>query len=237
MSRTTFSGEASVRMVCEAFGISRQAYSAAQASKREREKAHGLVLPASGPERRENAPRGQVVVPESNRRWATDLTTQATMRDGVVAIVPVIDCGDPVALAIELSKSQASPAVLRPVERALERVFGTPRGVADGLELRSDHGPQYTGADAEALCERSGVAHTFAPVARPTGNAVAERFIQTLKVERRSTRDWESLEELREAIAEWVVRYNTERPHQSLGWRTPAQPRALHLNTPLERAA
>ena len=293
MSRETSRGKASVGQVCEAFGISRQAYYAAQAPGGERSrprgespragistaqlleriravlarcvawgvrkvwaylrhvekvvvsrrrvwkvmKAHGLVLPASGPERRENLPRGQVVVPESNRRWATDVTTQATARDGVIAIVPVVDCGDRVVLAIELTKSQEAPAVLRPVERALENAFGTPRGVPDGLELRSDHGPQYTGADAEALCRTWGLVHTFAPVARPTGNAVAERLIQTLKVELLWTRDWESLDELHEAIAEWVVRYNQQRPHQSLAWRTPAEQRALNLNPPLERAA
>jgi hypothetical protein len=60
-----------------------------------------------------------VVVPTSNRRWATDLTTQVTARDGVVAIVPVVDCGDRVALAIEITKSQEAPAVLWPVARAL----------------------------------------------------------------------------------------------------------------------
>jgi putative transposase len=200
-------------------------------------KAHGLVLPASGPERRENLPRGQVAVPSSNRRWATDLTTQATARDGVVAIVPVVDCGDRVALAIEITKSQEAPAVLRPVERALEDTFGDPRHVPDGLELRSDHGPQYTGADCEKLCKTWHFAHTFAPVARPTGNAVVERFIQTLKVELLWTRDWGSIEELRVAITEWVVRYNEERPHQALGWRTPAEQRAFNLNQPLERAA
>jgi putative transposase len=200
-------------------------------------KAHALVLPASAPERREAAPRGQVAVPESNRRWATDLTTQATMRDGVVAIVPVIDCGDRVVLAIELTRSQEAPAVLRPVEAALAAVFGERCNVPDGLELRSDHGPQYTGSDAEALCQRWGLVHTFAPVARPTGNAVAERVIQTLKVELLWTRDWESIAELEAAIREWVDRYNNERPHQALGWHTPAQQRALNLNPPLDRAA
>lgn len=119
---------------------------------------------------REGAPREHVAVPESDRRWATDLTTQATVRDGVVAIVPVIDCGDRVALAIEITKSQEASAVLRPVERALEGAFARARHVPDGLELRSDHGPQYTGADAEAPCQRWGVLHTFAPVARPTGS-------------------------------------------------------------------
>jgi putative transposase len=200
-------------------------------------KAHALVLPASGPERRDTPPRGHVAVPESNRRWATDLTTQWTLRDGVVAIVPVIDCGDRVALAIEITKSQEAPPVLRPVERAAEEIFGDRRHVPDGLELRTDHGPQYTGADAEALCVRWALAHTFAPVGRPTGNAIAERFIQTLKVELLWTRDWESIEELREAIAAWVLRYNGERPHQSLGWQTPDERRAINLGEPLERAA
>ena len=200
-------------------------------------KAHGLALPASGPERREAPPRERVAVPGSDRRWATDLTTQWTARGGVVAIVPVIDCGDRVALAIEITKSQQAPSVLRPVERVLEDLFGDGFRVPDGLELRSDHGSVYTGADAEALCKRWGVTHTFAPVGRPTGNTIAERFIQTLKAELLWTRDWESIEELRQAIAEWVVRYNEERPHQAVGWRTPDEQRALNLNQPLERAA
>jgi putative transposase len=66
---------------------------------------------------------------------------------------------------------------------------------------------------------------------------VAERVIQTLKVELLWTRDWESIAELEQAISEWVDRYNPQRPHQALGWRTPAQQRAINLNAPLERAA
>lgn len=104
-------------------------------------------------------------------------------------------------------------------------------------ELRIDHRPQYTGADAEALCARRGILDTFVPVARPTGNAVVERFIQTLKVELLWTRDWESIEELRTAIAEWVVRYNQGQTNQSLGWRAPAEQRSLNLNKPTKRAA
>src|SRR5690606_23453272 len=53
-------------------------------------RAHGLVLV------RDCEPgepmRGHVVVPEPNRRIATDLTTVWTRKDGVVAVVPTIDC-------------------------------------------------------------------------------------------------------------------------------------------------
>lgn len=115
--------------------------------------SQGLVLPANGPERYEPPPRGHVAVPESHRRWATDLTTQWTAWDGTVAIVPVVDCGDRVVLAIETTKSQEAPAVLRPVDRALELVFDQRPYVPDRLELRSDHGPQYTGGGASTLGE------------------------------------------------------------------------------------
>jgi transposase InsO family protein len=190
--------------------------------------ALGLVLPPVR-ERDPDAPRGQVVAATSNRRWATDLTTVHTKEDGVVAIVPVVDCGDRVALECGVTKSQESPAVLAPTERALQAVFGGPAGVPDGLELRSDHGPQFTGADCAALARTWRLDHTLAPVGRPTGNAVAERFIQTLKVELIWTRDWDTLEEVRAAVAAWLHVYNTKRPHQALGWQTPAERRAQNL--------
>ena len=99
--------------------------------------------------------------------------------------------------------------------RALKATFRTVEHVPDGLELRSDHGPQYTGADCQDLCEDWHLDHTFAPVGRPTGNAVAQRVIQTLKVELLWTRDWVSIEELRHAVCEWLHIYNNVRPHQA----------------------
>jgi putative transposase len=191
----------------------------------------GLLLPPAR-ERDLNAPRGQVVAAESNRRWATDLTTTWTKRDGIVALVPVIDCGDRCVFECGVSKSQESPALLGPVLRSMRAEFGRPSSIPDGFELRTDHGPQYTGADCEELCRDWRIDHTFAPVGRPTGNAVAERFIQTLKIELLWTRDWESMDELREAVSEWLREYNFDRPHQALDWQTPAERRARSLGLP-----
>lgn len=197
-------------------------------------RAHGLVL-ARDREPGET-PRGHVAVPEPNRRLATDLTTTWTRRDGVVALVPTIDCGDRTAV-VEVTKDQHGPAVLASVERKLVAAFGAPANVPDGLELRTDHGPQYTGADCEALCERWRLLHTYAPVGRPTGNAVVERFIRTLKEELIWLQDWESADELRAAVATWLEHYNTRRPHQALGWQSPTERRAERLAAPVERAA
>jgi putative transposase len=292
VNRDTTYGRATVRQLCAAFGISRQAYYQAQRApvreasnvRPEREgpwataaelevkvresagshpawgvrKIHahlrrrgvvasrkrvwavmrrlGLVLPA--PEHREEGGRcGSVAVPESNRRWATDLTTVWTRRDGLVAVVPVIDCGDRTVLDYEVTTSQESPAVLAPLARALKEQFGRPQHVPDGLELRSDHGPQYTGGDCSQLCEHWRLDHTFAPVGRPTGNAVAERFVLTMKSELIWTRDWESAVELREALACWLDVYHHERPHQALGWKTPSEKRAENRKQHMTLAA
>jgi len=129
------------------------------------------------------------------------------------------------------------PTVLDAAEQALRAAFGSPENVPDGMELRTDHGPQYTGSDCGSMCRRWHVEHTFAPVGRPTGNAVAERLIRTLKEEVIWLRDWDTAEQLREAVAAWVIRYNEHRPHQALGYKTPSEYRAEHLATPLRLAA
>lgn len=291
MKRETSLGRATVKQVCEAFHVSRQAYYQATKPLAESPKAVvadrrgpwvtngvlvtcirqvvaenpgwgsrkvwavlrrdgikasrkrvwklmqvlGLVLPAPNHEARTRY-EGHVSVPDSNRRWGTDLTTVWTRADGVVAIVPVIDFGDRYALDCVVTKSQESAPVLAATRSALVREFVRPSEVPAGLELRTDHGPQFVGRDAEALCNRWRLDHTFAPVGRPTGNAVTERFILTLKTELIWTRDWNSKEELAAAVRDWLEHYNSRRPHQALAWRTPAEQRAMNL-TPQEKKA
>lgn len=193
-------------------------------------KAHGLVL-ARDREPGETT-RGHVVVPEPNRRLATDLTTTWTRKDGTVAIVPTIDCGCRSLLGMTVTKDQHGPAVLASVRQALVAALGKPANVPDGLELRTDHGPQYTGQDCRDLAAEWNLEHTFAPVGRPTGNAVVERVIRTLKEEVIWLRDWDSADEVRAAVDAWVIRYNEQRPHQALDYATPAEYRAKKLGLP-----
>jgi hypothetical protein len=51
--------------------------------------------------------RGYVVVPEPNRRIATDLAPVWMRKDGVVAVVPTIDCGDRTAV-VEVTKDSTA---------------------------------------------------------------------------------------------------------------------------------
>ena len=66
---------------------------------------------------------------------------------------------------------------------------------------------------------------------------MAERLIQTLKVELIWTRDWESLAELQGELETWRREYNEARPHQALDWQTPAERRARNLGPAFAQAA
>jgi hypothetical protein len=127
--------------------------------------------------------------------------------------------------------------VLGSVERALERALGHVDHVPDGLELRSDHGPQYTGSDAADLARRWRLNHTFAPVGRPTGKAVAERTIQTMKLECLWLADFEDQAAVQAALNQWAHAFNHDRPHQALKWKTPAEFRAEKLGPAPQQAA
>lgn len=192
-------------------------------------KALGLTF-APARLRGELTTRGTVVTEQPNRRWATDLTTVWTRQDGVVAVLPVVDCGCRSVLALAVAKAQDAATVLHPVERALWTQFASPARVPDGLELRTDHGPQYTSEHARAIAEKWNLDQTFAPVGRPTGNAVAERTIRTMKEECLWLRDWESLAEVEAALNAWQHTFNHIRPHQALDWETPAVRRARLLD-------
>jgi putative transposase len=183
-----------------------------------------LVL-ARDRETGEPTPRGHVATELQNRRFATDMTTVWTKREGWVAIMPTIDFGCRSLLGLLVSKVQDALTVLGSVRGALVAAFGDASSVPEGRELRTDHGPPYTGAECEKLIRHWGIEHTCRPIGRPTGNSVAERVIRTTKEELLWLRDWHDADEIRRALEDWRRTYNERRPHQALAWKTPAEVR------------
>lgn len=137
-------------------------------------RAHGLVLA------RDYEPgeplRGHVVVPEPNRRIATDLTTVWTRRDGTVALVPTIDCGDRTTVVV-VTKDQHGPAVLSSVELKLRESFGAPSPVTSSSALtmaRSTPVPTAT-TSASAGTSTTPLRRSEGPRATPSRSASSAR--------------------------------------------------------------
>jgi len=57
----------------------------------------------------------------------------------------------------------------------------------------------------------------------PEQKGIVERVIRPLKDECIWFHRFESIEEAEDEIGRWVEKYNTERPHEELGWPSPVE--------------
>jgi putative transposase len=167
---------------------------------------------------------GIVAKPASNMMWGTDGTKYWTVEDGWCWLFPVIDHHDREIIGHRASKEGTARVALDALEMATTSRYGTlDKGIIPGIELKLDHGSQNTAHlfmnDAKWL----GFNLAFTYVGNPQGNAIAERVIGTIKRECIWHHRFKNLAEAENIITAFVERYNTNRRHSSLGYRTPAQ--------------
>ena len=87
--------------------------------------------------------------------------------------------------------------------------------------LRSDNGPEFIATALEAWLKDRGVTTHHIDPASPWQNPFGESFNDKLRAECLDLEAFESLEEARRVLEAWRRHYNRERPHSSLGYRTP----------------
>ena len=88
--------------------------------------------------------------------------------------------------------------------------------------IRSDNGREFIAATTRDFLSRRGVTPLFVAKASPQQNCYIERFNGSLRDELLHGERFRTLAEARVMITAWVESYNNDRPHRSLGMRTPA---------------
>ena len=148
--------------------------------------------------------------PVLNQTWALDFMRD-TLYDGrVFRTLNVLDQGNREALAIEIGFSLPSRRVIALLEE-LVALHGAP------VAIRLDNGPEFLATILWAWAEARGIRLEFIQPGKPAQNAFIERFNQTYRQEVLDAHVFSSLAEVRAITADWIPRYNTERPHDSLG--------------------
>ena len=95
--------------------------------------------------------------------------------------------------------------------------------------LLTDNGPEVAsrrnaaGHPMERLLAELGIKHRYTRPYRPQTNGKVERFWRTLNEDLLEGTTFETVAELKEELALYLLYYNTERPHQGLGGKTPLQ--------------
>jgi hypothetical protein len=105
-------------------------------------------------------------------------------------------------------------------------------GAARGLALRHDHGSDFMADDFQKQIRFWGVAPSYAFVGEPETNGVIERLFRTLKEQVVHGRIFQTIDEVRDAVRAFVVRYNAEWLIEKNGHRSPLDARAAWLDRP-----
>jgi transposase InsO family protein len=87
--------------------------------------------------------------------------------------------------------------------------------------LLTDNGPAYRSRLFNKTCQALGIKHTYTRPYTPQTNGKAERFIQTLMREWAYFRPYRTSGLRARALPLFLAYYNRERPHGSLGGRSP----------------
>jgi putative transposase len=149
----------------------------------------------------------------SNQVWCSDLT-YIRMRGGFVFLTTVMDWYSRKVLSWEVSVTMDDSFCVSALERAI-RFYGTPE------IFNTDQGSQYTGSGFTGVLKEHGIRISMDGKGRATDNIMVERLWRTVKYEDVYLKDYSTVPELVEGLKRYFDFYNTERPHDSLGTRTP----------------
>lgn len=167
------------------------------------------------------------VAERPNERWSTDLCRIWGGRDGWLSLALVIDCHTRELLGWHLSRSGKASTAQSALEQALIARFGTLGRVPTPFLLRSDNGLVFTSRSFTQLVRSYGLQQEFITPHCPQQNGMVERVIRTLKEQCVHRHRFETQQHASRVIGDWIAFYNTQRPHQALGMKTPAEAYAL----------
>lgn len=151
-----------------------------------------------------------LVVPEtSNVCWSVDFMSDTLMDGRRFRTFNVLDDFNREALAIEIDLNLPAIRIIRVLNRIAES-----RGLPN--RLRCDNGPELVSIALAEWAEDNQVDLDFIEPGKPTQNSFIERFNRTYRDEVLDLYLFESLSQVRGMTADWIHKYNEERPHDSL---------------------
>jgi len=154
-----------------------------------------------------------VEVMRPNQVWSTDITYIRLAR-GFAYLVAIIDWYSRRVLAWGISNSMDTSFCTDCLEDGLSR-HGKPE------IFNSDQGAQFTSAAFTGVLKREGIVISMDGRGRALDNIFVERLWRSVKHEDVYLKGYATIAELTLGLAEYFAYYNGERPHQSLGNRTP----------------
>lgn len=151
-----------------------------------------------------------------NRVWVADLTYIFT-HEGWLYLAVIMDLGSRLIVGWAMDRRMTTELAVTALRMALAR-----RQPGAGLIHHSDRGSQYASDAYQALLGQYAILSSMSRKGDCYDNAVGESFFRTFKVELVYHCDYQSRQEARQSIFEYLEGfYNRRRRHSSLGYLSP----------------
>jgi putative transposase len=177
----------------------------------------GLQVPKRRPRRRVATSRPRPVPPTGiNHVWAYDFVFDTCADGRSLKCLTVVDEFTRECLAIDVGGSIRSGRVID-VLTQLVSLHGAPQ------HLRSDNGPEFVATAILRWLQAAQIETAFIDPGKPWQNGTDESFNGKFRNECLTVEWFRNRVEAKVGIERWRRHYNDERPHMSLGDRTPAE--------------
>jgi putative transposase len=149
--------------------------------------------------------------------WTWDFLFDRTSDGRSLKWLSLIDEYTRECLALEARRSMTADEIRVILAGVAAERGGPPHRV------RSDNGPEFVAEVVRGWLEGTGSGALYVAPASPWQNGYAESFHSKLRDEFLDREEFESEPQAQALGTLWKGEYNTERPHSSLGYRTPAE--------------
>jgi len=153
-----------------------------------------------------------VVIDHPDQVWSTDIT-YIRLQHGFIYLVAVMDWHSRYVLAWEISTTMDTAFCTRTLENALK--------ISSPEIFNSDQGSQFTSNDFTGILEKEVIRISMDGKGRAYDNIFVERLWRSVKYEEVYLHQYPTVAEARKRLNQYFMFYNTERIHESLGYKTP----------------
>jgi putative transposase len=165
-----------------------------------------------------------------NHVWCWDFIFDRTVNGSSLKWLSVVDEFTRECLVLKVSRSITSVDVIE-FFQGLFVAHGVPQ------HIRSDNGPEFIAAGLRSWLSAAQVGPLYVAPASPWENGYAESFHSKVRDEFLACEVFETVRDAQALGTAWRQSYNEERPHMSLGYRTPAEfARACAASAPASAA-
>jgi transposase InsO family protein len=139
--------------------------------------------------------------------------------EGWLYLASVIDCATRKVVGWAMDENYKTPLITEAIAMAARNLNLPPEAV-----FHSDRGSNYTSAEFADVLGKLGIRQSVGRTGICFDNALAESFNAAVKVERVHRTVYPTRKRARDDIAQYIeIRYNRQRLHSGLGYRTPQE--------------